>query len=127
LDNFKIVNDSPGHQGGDALLVAVASVLQESVRTIDCVTRLGGDEFIALMPETDLKGARIVVERIRSAVEGALEAGDWPATVSVGLVTFIRMPASIDELVKTADDLMYSVRKGSKESVAELVIQVKPP
>jgi diguanylate cyclase (GGDEF)-like protein len=127
LDNFKMVNDSLGHQVGDALLVSVASVLQESVRTIDCVARLGGDEFIVLMPETALKGARIVVERIRSAVEGALKEGHWPVTLSVGLVTFIHVPDMINELVKTADDLMYSVKKGGKDSVAELVIPVKLP
>ena len=123
LDNFKQVNDSLGHQAGDLLLVSVASVLQESVRTIDCVARLGGDEFVVLMPETEQEGARIVLERIRSAIKEALEKGHWPVTLSVGLVTFMSAPTSINEMIKTADDLMYSVKKGGKDSVAELVIR----
>jgi len=126
LDNFKIVNDSRGHQVGDALLVSVALVLQECVRTIDCVARLGGDEFVVLMPETEAEGARVVVERIRSAMAAALMEGHWPVTLSVGLVTFMRAPTSIDEIIKTADDLMYSAKKGGKNSVAELVVQAIP-
>ena len=125
LDNFKSVNDKLGHQSGDALLVSVALVLQESVRTIDCVARLGGDEFVVLMPETEREGARVVVDRIRRMVEETLKEGHWPATLSVGQVTFMSVPASIDEMIKTADDLMYSVKKGGKNTVAELVVQKK--
>ena len=127
LDNFKIVNDRFGHQAGDALLVSVAEVIQESVRTIDCVARLGGDEFIVLMPETEREGARSVVDRIRKMVEQTLKEGQWPATFSAGLVTFIHIPSSIDQLIKTADDLMYSAKKGTKNSVAELVVQGNAP
>lgn len=125
LDNFKIVNDSLGHQAGDTLLVSVASALQESVRTIDCVARLGGDEFIVLMPETEQEGARVVVDRIRRMLVETLKEGHWSSTLSVGLVTFASMPASIDEMIKTADDLMYSAKKGGKDSVAELIVQGK--
>jgi len=125
LDNFKMVNDSLGHQAGDALLMSVSSVLQESVRTIDCVARLGGDEFIVLMPETEQEGARVVVERIRRMLEETLKEGHWSSTLSVGMVTFTRVPASIDEMIKTADDLMYSAKKGGKDSVVELVVQGK--
>ena len=122
LDNFKAVNDSLGHPAGDALLVSVALVLQQSVRTIDCVARLGGDEFVVLMPETERENARVVVERIRRVVGETLEEGNLPVLLSVGMVTFTRLPASIDEMIKTADDLMYTVKKGGKNSVAELVV-----
>jgi diguanylate cyclase (GGDEF)-like protein len=125
LDNFKIVNDSLGHQAGDTLLVSVASALQESVRTIDCVARLGGDEFIVLMPETEQEGARVVVDRIRRMLVETLKEGHWSSTLSVGLVAFASMPASIDEMIKTADDLMYGAKKGGKDSVAELIVQGK--
>jgi diguanylate cyclase (GGDEF)-like protein len=125
LDDFKMVNDSQGHQAGDALLVSVASVLQQSVRTIDCVARLGGDEFIVLMPETEQNGARAVVARIRKMLEQTLEEGKWSSTLSVGLVTFAGVPASIDEMIRKADDLMYSAKKGGKDSVAELIVERK--
>ena len=105
--------------------LSVASVLQESVRTIDCVARLGGDEFIVLMPETEQEGARVVVDRIRRMLVETLKEGHWSSTLSVGLVTFASMPASIDEMIKTADDLMYGAKKGGKDSVAELIVQGK--
>jgi diguanylate cyclase (GGDEF)-like protein len=125
LDDFKTVNDRLGHQAGDALLVSVASTLQDSVRTFDCVARLGGDEFIVLMPETDREGARVVVERMRTLLHKFLEEGQWSSTLSVGLVTFVSVPTSIDEMIRTADDLMYSAKRGGKNSVAELIVQSK--
>jgi diguanylate cyclase (GGDEF)-like protein len=126
LDNFKSVNDSLGHQAGDALLVSMASALQESVRTIDCVARLGGDEFAVLMPDTAAEGARAVVERMRSVIRRRLEVEEWPATVSAGLVTFVRPPASIDEMIKAADDLMYDAKKNGKDAVAGEVLGELP-
>ena len=125
LDDFKLVNDRLGHQAGDALLVAVASTLQDSVRTVDCVARLGGDEFIVLMPETDQEGARVLIERVRRMLESILKEGNWPSTISVGLATFAGVPASIDEMIRTADDLMYSAKKGGKDAVAEQIVRSK--
>jgi len=122
LDDFKAVNDSLGHQAGDALLVSTAAGLQESVRTIDCVARLGGDEFVVLMPDTGQEGARVVVERIRAAIRERLERERWPATVSAGLITFVRPPASIDQMIKSADDLMYDAKRGGKDAVADKVL-----
>jgi diguanylate cyclase (GGDEF)-like protein len=126
LDDFKMVNDRLGHPAGDALLVSLASILQDSVRTFDCVARLGGDEFIVLMPETEQKGARIVVERIRKRVDESIRRNHGGSTLSVGLATFVNPPASIGELIKTADDLMYSAKKRGKNSVAMRVVRRKP-
>jgi diguanylate cyclase (GGDEF)-like protein len=125
LDDFKTVNDRLGHQAGDALLVSVASTLQESVRTFDCVARLGGDEFIVLMPETDRKGARAVIERVRTLLHNYFEEERLPSTLSIGLATFVDVPASIDVMIKSADDLMYRVKKSGKDSVAALSIREK--
>jgi GGDEF domain-containing protein len=110
-------------RGGKPL--SVASTLQDSVRTFDCVARLGGDEFIVLMPETDQEGARVVVARIRKMLEETLKESHWPSTLSVGLVTFAGMPETIDELIRTADDLMYRAKKSGKDSVAEQIVQRK--
>jgi diguanylate cyclase (GGDEF)-like protein len=123
LDDFKKVNDRLGHQAGDALLVSVASTLQDSVRTFDCVARLGGDEFIVLMPETDREGARAVIERIRTLLHNYLEEERLPSTLSIGLVTYVDVPTSIDVMIKSADDLMYRVKKSGKDSVAALSVQ----
>jgi diguanylate cyclase (GGDEF)-like protein len=125
LDNFKSVNDSLGHQAGDALLVSTASALQESVRAVDCVARLGGDEFVVLMPDTGQEGSRAVLQRMRSIVGERLRQGGWPSTLSIGLVTFLSPPASIDETIKAADDLMYEAKRGGKDAVAEKVLGEK--
>jgi diguanylate cyclase (GGDEF)-like protein len=122
LDDFKAVNDRLGHQAGDALLVSVASALQDSLRTFDCVARLGGDEFVVLMPETDQEGARVVIERIQRMLGETFKERQWPSTLSVGLVTFVDVPASIDEMVKSADDLMYRAKRSGKDAVAESVV-----
>jgi diguanylate cyclase (GGDEF)-like protein len=122
LDNFKIVNDSLGHQAGDALLVSIASILQQSIRTIDCVARLGGDEFVVLMPETEQEGAQVVVKRMQKVMEQTLKERRMPVTLSVGLATFTTPPASVDEMLKTADNLMYRAKQSGKNSVAEQVV-----
>jgi diguanylate cyclase (GGDEF)-like protein len=122
LDNFKAVNDTMGHQAGDALLVSMAAVLQRSVRTIDCVARVGGDEFAVLMPDTGPAGGRVTVERIRTGIEENLRDGCLPATLSVGLATFFQLPDSIDQMIKAADDLMYNAKRSGKNSVTELVV-----
>ena len=75
LDDFKTVNDKLDHRAGDTLLISVATTLQDSVRTCDCVARLEGDEHLVLMPETDQEGARFVVERSRTLLHRFLERG----------------------------------------------------
>jgi diguanylate cyclase (GGDEF)-like protein len=110
LDDFKAVNDRFGHAAGDALLLTVAKTLKECVRGTDLVARLGGDEFILLMEETDAEAARRIVLKLREGLAEQLAQTSCPVTASMGVITFVTPPASVDEMVQAADDLMYTAK-----------------
>lgn len=110
-DNFKVVNDRFGNNEGDRLLQAVAEGVRRNVRSTDLVARLGGDEFVILLPETGYEGARVVTKNIHSKLAHLMEKQEWPITVSVGSVTFLRPPTSVDVMVKRADELMDAVKR----------------
>jgi diguanylate cyclase (GGDEF)-like protein len=127
VDNFKLVNDRQGHSAGDRLLKAVADALRRDVRAIDVVARLGGDEFAVLLPETDAAAARAVVARVRRRLLEAARAGGWPVTYSVGVVTFDAPPASVDEMLREADELMYTAKRLGKNAVRHQVYDPARP
>lgn len=117
LDRFKQVNDALGHSEGDRLLRTVAGVLSDHVRSTDVVARLGGDEFGVLMPDTDSASARTSLERIADAL--AREVGtQWPVGATIGAVTFVEPPPSVDVALHEADALMY---RGKAEGRGRIV------
>ena len=116
LDNFKGINDTHGHAAGDELLRAVAETMGDSVRDVDSVGRLGGDEFAILMPETGSDASILTVGKIEKRLREAV-AGRWPVTFSIGVVTFESVPESAEEMVRLADELMYSVKQSGKNRV----------
>jgi diguanylate cyclase (GGDEF)-like protein/PAS domain S-box-containing protein len=118
LDNFKQVNDTYGHEVGDELLIEVAATIRSNVRTTDTVARLGGDEFALLLPETDQDAALLVTNKLREVLLNSMQRKNWPVTVSIGLVTFSTPPESVEEMVKQADAVMYSVKARGKNSIA---------
>jgi diguanylate cyclase (GGDEF)-like protein/PAS domain S-box-containing protein len=114
LDKFKPVNDAHGHAAGDELLVLVAERLRELTRREDGVGRLGGDEFLLLLP--DIRGSDValrVAERVCSALSGTIElsAGAVELSASVGVACAEARTTGADELVKRADDAMYRSKK----------------
>ncbi len=117
LDNFKDVNDQLGHAMGDTLLTAVAQTLRNNLRLYDLVARMGGDEFVILMPETNEDVALSVVERLRTAVSQVAEANHWPITISYGMVTCHQPPASIEDMLKDADSRLYEAKHAGKNQV----------
>lgn len=116
IDNFKTVNDDYGHAAGDHLLRLVALKLAEAARETDVVGRLGGDEFVVLLPETDSEEARTVLARIHRLLRETLRSSQYPATTSMGAITFIKVPNSVDELLWPADQLMYAVKRDEKDA-----------
>jgi len=117
IDGFKKVNDRFGHDHGDALLRLVAQTISGNIREADTVARLGGDEFSILMPETEGRHARDVMEKLQARLEEAMSEQKWPVTFSIGTVSYPTPPASVDEMIKTADQLMYTVKQKGKNSI----------
>ena len=116
VDNFKHVNDSGGHGAGDELLKTLARVLRDSSRGTDVVARHGGDEFVVMYPVVDQPAARALIEGLRARADAAMKRGNWPASLSIGVVTCERgdnVP-SVDALLACADRLMYSAKAGGK-------------
>ena len=117
LDNFKAINDTLGHSTGDSLLKTVASAIRENLRSTDHVARLGGDEFAILMPETGEEAALTVVARVQSMIEDRVQKNHWPVTTSIGIVTCMEAPPSVDRLIQMADEQMYVCKKNGKDCI----------
>ncbi len=120
LDRFKEINDQHGHLAGSAALQEVGRLMRGCVRDVDTLFRFGGDEFAALLVETDRRAARVVAERIRGLVEQHvfLEDENTPSqvTVSIGIATFPDDSTSQEQLLDLADQAMYT-GKASRNSI----------
>jgi diguanylate cyclase (GGDEF)-like protein/PAS domain S-box-containing protein len=122
-DHFKRVNDNYGHVAGDHVLTAIAQSAQSALRGSDVLGRLGGEEFAILLPETDLAGAKLVAERVRSAVAAAeVPNGDSPdqapirITISLG-VAELRADEALESLLKRADRALYAAKDLGRDRV----------
>jgi diguanylate cyclase (GGDEF)-like protein len=121
LDNFKSINDTLGHQAGDALLRAVAGAIRSAVRPSDVCARFGGDEFVVLFPELGADSAAIALERVLDAVRLAA-ANNSGVTASIGAVTFLAPPSQLDSLIKQADAALYEAKAGGRNRVTRVVV-----
>jgi len=117
LDNFKTVNDTLGHSIGNTLLRHVVDTLKRTVRATDLIARLGGDEFVILLPETDGESAKVLVSKLREHLLDAMQNQGWPVTFSVGVLTCVSPPATVDEMIHVADVLMYETKKTGKNAI----------
>jgi diguanylate cyclase (GGDEF)-like protein len=124
LDNFKAVNDRLGHIIGDKVLRAVTQIIQKQIRPTDILARLGGDEFALLLPETGGQEVKQVMDRIHSSLVDEMLSNGWLVTFSIGVVTYHQMPRSVDDMVKMADGIMYSVKSDSKNGIRYQVFEV---
>jgi diguanylate cyclase (GGDEF)-like protein len=117
LDNFKAINDRFGHLTGDLVLRHVTQILRRCLRDTDVVARLGGDEFAVLLPETDETAARAVLSLLNGHLLAEMREHRWPVTFSIGVVSFHTVPQTVNELIKTADELMYSIKASGKNEI----------
>jgi len=119
LDDLKAINDRYGHATGDDVLREVADVVRGGVRKIDVAARYGGDEFIALLPETDPTGGWVLAEKIRLTIaEQGIHGVDPGPTVSIGVVSYPADGRTADALLVSADRAMYASKRGGKNRVA---------
>ena len=120
LDGLKTINDRHGHFQGDLVLRGVAQVIRGSLRSVDTPARYGGDEFVALLPETDPTGAYVVAEKIRQEVCDLLVEADGQkitTSLSIGVVCYPDDGQTADELMIAADEAMYSSKRLGKNRV----------
>ncbi len=119
LDGFKSVNDTYGHLVGDTMLKSIGQVIQSELREYDFLARYGGDEFVAIIPETDSDGVRQLCRRIETAVSGyALPIDEHRAAsvgVSLGAASFPQNGETFDQLVVAADKAMYRTKESNKK------------
>jgi diguanylate cyclase (GGDEF)-like protein len=123
VDHFKLVNDTYGHLQGDRILTEVAELLQSNLRTYDIAARYGGDEFVALLPNTTLEGAVEVAERTCAAARGHLfrlrdRVGVVPVTLSIGVSVFPQHGDNMESLFSAADRALYQVKRQGRDGVA---------
>ncbi len=130
LDHFKQLNDSHGHDVGDAVLQEVARVLKEALRVTDVAVRIGGEEFAALLPETPIEGAVLVAERIRRTI-AAREVNGARVTVSVGVAAVEgRWEGDAAALMRAADQALYRAKRLGRDRVEHAHLgegSVEPP
>ena len=123
LDHFKSINDRYGHAAGDAVLRAAAGLLKQHERGADLPARLGGEEFAILLPETDLDGAVVLAERLRTACEGLRvtePGGLWSGlsvTMSLGVATCDPEDKCFDDLFRRADATLYRAKHEGRNRV----------
>lgn len=122
VDNFKKYNDANGHLAGDDALKRISTIIKENIRVADVAARYGGEEFMVILPETSKEQAMMVAERIRSAIEKESFIGEESIpgrnlTVSIGVATFPEDSETKDELIKKADEAMYTAKLRGKNCV----------
>ncbi len=122
IDHFKWINDTFGHLVGDQMLQALAQRCRSNLRVFDTIGRFGGEEFIILLPETCIKEAIVIAERLRHAVESIhipTPKGKASITISLGVACFEPgKPISLDQLVDAADKALYQAKENGRNRVA---------
>lgn len=116
IDDFKRINDQKGHAAGDRILQLVGTTLTGG-RKFDLVARIGGDEFVILMPETSERGAQIAVERIRRSFHASTRSLGVRTGFTTGVAAFSRAPRHVDTLLAAADRLLFDGKRTQKGSV----------
>ena len=132
LDDFKLVNDTYGHQQGDEVLAQVAGVLRDHSRELDTPARYGGEEMAVVLPQTGVEGAEMLAERIREAVEAlrvprVRGGGVLSVTASFGVASVPDVAADREGLIAAADAALYRAKRGGKNRVERAQTLVPEP
>jgi len=126
LDHFKSVNDTLGHAAGDRLIHDVGQAIRRRLRRVDIVARIGGDEFVVLLPETNAAAAAVALYHIREALQSVADGYGPEVTASFGAVTFVSPPASVEEMLQLADVAMYQAKNAGRDRIESMTISREP-
>ena len=124
LDLLKTVNDKFGHPAGDSVIRSVADTIHSTCREIDLAARYGGDEFVVILPETDLPGAIHVAERLRRRIEETAVDTVGQVTASVGVANYAVNATSKEDLIRVADQALYVAKNGGGNKIAHFEDQL---
>lgn len=117
IDHFKQVNDNFGHDAGDEVLKRLAQLMKDGSREGDELCRVGGEEFLMLLPDVDVEAAARVAERLRRKVEAAVIEPVGRITISLGVAHWPQHGATVEELLKCADAMLYQAKRGGRNRV----------
>jgi diguanylate cyclase (GGDEF)-like protein len=120
LDYFKRINDQYGHQAGDAVLKKISAIAAEFIRAYDILGRFGGEEFMIVLPETDLADSIRFAERLRELLKNqTIEtgAGAVHMTASFGVAVLTKEDSTVDDIIKRADEGLYEAKKTGRDRV----------
>lgn len=117
LDEFKAFNDRYGHGAGDELLSEVGRVFRENTRAVNLSGRYGGEEFLSVLPDADLEGARTFAERVRREIAGLAIVDGQGCTISAGVARYAHPMSKSEELVNAADQAMYAAKDAGGDAV----------
>jgi two-component system, cell cycle response regulator len=121
IDLFKAVNDTRGHDAGDRALAELGNRIRANLRAIDLPCRIGGEEFLIALPDTDVAGALEVAERLRQAVDAApfsdAESEPLSLTISIGVAGLETSSDLLEPLLKRADDALYQAKRDGRNRV----------
>lgn len=125
VDNLKQINDTFGHTTGDLVLVTLSALMQKQLRNSDTISRWGGDEFVLLLPNVSLKNAVALLERLKETVLKTDFGAGINVTCSYGLVE-MKHESSFQSMLREADTLMYTGKRGGKDTISFDVSQKEP-
>ena len=114
IEGFNTLIDTQGRMEGIRVLKTVAGIIGQCVRVTDIVGRLGGDEFIVLLPETDYPGAEKMFRRIHDALDRHAAEGEWPISFNISVAAYKNAPATVDEALQYVDRIMHRLKKMGK-------------
>jgi diguanylate cyclase (GGDEF)-like protein len=122
LDYLRNINNTYGHQAGDIVLIGIADIIRNTVRTSDLTARFGGEEFVILLPDANIENALQIAERVRTTLEwtrfdvGA-PAGPIGATISIGVAAFPQHGQNLEEIMREADLAVYQAKRRGRNRV----------